>query len=250
MSVTRMTVLIGIMCSVWMASPMTATAFDLQEFVGLKDRGSTKVKTCFEDDDNRKGGRTSFSHEAAPMSPPGVNLIIDLDDGDGLGGDDRFDAFFDYGTSTERLFSGVWSKIGERKRGNQIIRETYQLTPSGDLTALSAPGWADLLDLIHAEAGDACLKARPNQVYGDLSDLVKGTLVVEDKDPKCASSTDPDDSDCVNACGGGSCMKAKVILDVKAFMNDDETDADAWASVKNDWVRFRYKTRVGYVTVP
>jgi hypothetical protein len=182
-------------------------------------------------------------------------LIIDLDDGDGLGGDDRFDAFFDYGTPpTEPLFSGVWSKIGERKKGNQIIRETYQLTPSGDLTALSAPGWADLLNLIHAEAGDACLKARPIHVYGDLSDLVKGTLVVENKQPKCATTTNVNKKNynaaCLSECGGGSCMKAKVNLDVKAFMNDAETDVDVWASVKNHWVRFRYTTKVGYVTVP
>jgi hypothetical protein len=98
--------------------------------------------------------------------------------------------------------------------------------------------------LIKAEAGDACLKAPPVQVYDDLADLVRATLVVEDKDPKCASSTDPDDIDCVNACGGGSCMKATVQLDVKAFMNDDDTGA--WAEVRSDWVRFRYKAN-GYV---
>jgi hypothetical protein len=235
-----MTVLIGIMCSVWMTFPLTATAFDLDQFVGLSDRGSTKVKTCFEDGDTRKGGRTSFSNKAAS----GVELIIDLAGGDGIDGDDDFDAFFDYGSSQISLSSGVWSKIDERNKGGQIFRETYLLTPSGDRTDLSPSGWEDLLDLINSEAGDACLKAPPIQVYGDLSDLVKGTLVVEDKEPKCASSTDPDDIDCVNACGGGSCMKAKVALDVKAFMNDDGTNA--WAEVRNHWVRFRYKA-TGYV---
>jgi hypothetical protein len=49
MSVTRTTVLIGIMCSVWMTFPLTANAFDLAEFVGLTDRGSTKVKTCVDE---------------------------------------------------------------------------------------------------------------------------------------------------------------------------------------------------------
>jgi hypothetical protein len=244
MSVTRMTVLIGIVCSVWMASPLTANAFDLGDFVGLSDRGSTRVKTCVEnvDDVDRKGGRTSFSNR----TESGVELIIDLND-DGLGGDDDFDAFFDYGTSQIPLFSGVWSKIDERTKGGQISRETYQLTPGGDLTALSPPGWEDLLGLISAEAGDACLMA-PIQVYGDLSDLVKGTLVVEDKEPKCATTTDDKkkayNADCLSACAGGSCMKAKVNLDVKAFMNGDETDA--WADVRYHWVRFKYKA-TGYV---
>jgi hypothetical protein len=76
MSETRMNVFLGIMCSVWMAFPLTATAFDLDQFVGVSDRGSTKVKTCFADVENRKGGRTSFSNKAAATSPPGVNLII------------------------------------------------------------------------------------------------------------------------------------------------------------------------------
>jgi hypothetical protein len=244
MSVTRMTVLIGIMCSVRMASPLTANAFDLEGFVGLSDRGSTNVRTCFENDDTRKGGRTSFSNKAAA----GVELIIDLADGDGLDGDDDFDAFFDYGASTTPLFSGVWSKTDERMKGGQIFRETYQLTPSGDLAGLSPSGWEDLLNLINAEAGDACLTAPPIQVYEDLSDFVKGTLVVEDKDPKCATTTDEKkkayNADCLSECAGGSCMKAKVQLDVKAFMNNDETDA--WAEVRKHWVRFRYKA-TGYV---
>ena len=50
MSVTKMAVFIGIMCSVWMTSPLTANAFE--KFVGLSDRGSTKVKTCVEDVDD------------------------------------------------------------------------------------------------------------------------------------------------------------------------------------------------------
>jgi hypothetical protein len=245
MSVTKMTVFIGIMCSVRMASPLTANAFDLKEFVGLSDRGSTKVKTCFEDDENRKGGRISFSNKAAS----GVKVVIDLADGDGLDGDDVFDALFDYGASTTPLFSGVWSKIDERTKGGQIFRETYQLTPSGDLASFPpSGGWKDLLDLISAEVGNACLKAPPIQVYGDLSDFVKGTLVVENKDPKCATTTDDKkkayNAACLSECAGGSCMKAKVALDVKAFMNDD--GINAWAEVRNHWVRFRYKA-TGYV---
>jgi len=236
MSVTRRAVFVGIMCSVWLVFPLTVNAFELGEFVGLSDKGLTKVKTCVDG----KGGRASFSNKTAL----GVELNIDLADGDGLGGDDDFDAFFDYGASTTPLFSGIWSKIDERTKGGQVIRETYQLTPRGDLTALSASGWEDLLDLINAEAGNACLKSPPVQVYGALSDLVKGTLVVEDKEPKCASSEDIRDIACVNACGGGSCMKAKVSLDVKAFMNDDSSNV--WAFVKEDGVRFKY-TATGYV---
>lgn len=236
MSVTRMAVFIWIMCSMWIASPLTAHAFELGKFVGLSDRGATKVKTCVDG----KGGRASFSNKTAL----GVALNIDLAGGDGLDGDDDFDAFFDYGAATTPLFSGAWSKIDERSKGGQVFRETYQLTPGGDLTALSAPGWQDLLDLINAEAGNACLKAPPAQVYGALSDLVKGTLVVEDKEPKCASSEDVRDIDCVNACAGGSCMKAKVSLDVKTFMNDP--DSNVWAFVKEDGVRFKY-TATGYV---
>jgi hypothetical protein len=379
MSVTKVTVFIGIMCSVRMASPLTANAFDLKEFVGLSDRGSTKVKTCFEDDDNRKGGRTSFSNKAASdnKAASGVRLIIDLADGNGLNGDDDFDAFFDYGAaggaaavpfagvsvpataswvdteiaidsgdalaisatgsaspngvnnfngpdgddcgtciapvpnsryalvgrigvagasflvgsnysgtasdsgslflafnddfhadnggsflasgsvtaggfvsvSQNPLFSGVWSKIDKRMKGDKIFRETYQLTPSGDLASFPpSGGWNDLLDLISAEVGNACLKAPPIQVYGDLSDFVKGTLVVENKDPKCATTTDDKkkayNAACLSECAGGSCMKARVKLDVKAFMNDDDTNTAA--EVKTDWVRFRYKA-TGYV---
>jgi len=236
MSVTRSAVFVGIMCSMWVASPLTANAFDLSEFVGLSDRGMTRVKTCVEG----KGGNSSFSNKTAL----GVELNIDLSGGDGLAGDDVFDAFFDYGGPTTPLFSGVWSKIDERMKGGQVVRETYQLTPKGDLTDLSAPGWQDLLNLIHSEAGKACLTAPPSQVYGALSDLVKGTLVVEDKEPKCASSEDIRDIACVNACGGGSCMKAKVSLNVNTFMNDVDTDASA--SVKVDGVRFKY-TASGYV---
>jgi hypothetical protein len=241
MSVTRRTVFIGIMCSVWMASPLTANAFDLREFVGLSDRGSTIVKTCAEG----KGGRTSFSNSKEPR----VELKIALSDGDGLNGDDQFIASFYYdGVPETELSSGAWSKIDERTKRGQIFRETYQLTPSGDLTALSPPGWADLLDLINSEAGDACLKAPPAVVYGALSDLVKATLVVEDKEPKCATTTDVKkkayNADCLGDCAGGSCMKAKVNVAVKAFMNDADT---ASAEVKTDWVRFRY-TAKGYVT--
>jgi hypothetical protein len=236
MSVTRSAVLVGIVCSVWMASPRAVNAFDLGEFVGLSDRGTTRVKSCVDG----KGGRAFFSNKTAL----GVELNIDLSGGDGLAGDDAFDAFFDYGSSTTPLFSGVWSKIDERMKKGQVVRETYQLTPGGDLTELSAPGWQDLLNLISAEAGNACLKAPPSQRYGALSDLVKGTLVVEDKEPKCASSEDIRDIACVNACDAGSCMKAKVRLDVKAFMNDPASDI--WASVKQDEVRFKY-TATGYV---
>lgn len=236
MSVTRSAVCVGIMCSMWIASPLTANAFDLSEFVGLSDRGMTRVKSCVEG----KGGRSFFANKTAM----GVELNIDLADGNGLAGGNDFDAFFDYGSSTTPLFSGVWSKIDERMKNGQVVRETYQLTPGGDLTDLSAPGWQDLLNLIHSQAGNACLTAPPSQVYGALSDLVRGTLVVEDKEPKCASSDDIRDIDCVTACGGGSCMKAKVRLDVNAFMNNPESDA--WAAVKEDGVRFKY-TASGYV---
>jgi DNA-binding PadR family transcriptional regulator len=226
-----MAVLIGIMCSVWMTSPLTANAFDLNRFVGVYDRGSTKVKTCVDE----KGGRASFSNS----KEPGVELRIALSNGNGLDGDDPFVASFYYNDVPEtQLFSGVWSKIDERKNG----RETYQLTPSGDLAASpTSDGWKELLDLINEQAGDACLTAPPATVYEALSDLVKATLVVEDKEPKC----DPDDIDCLGACGGGSCRKAKVLLDVKAFMNDGDTDTAA--EVKTDWVRFRYKVMLGYV---
>jgi hypothetical protein len=224
-----------------MAFPLTATAFDLDQFVGVWDRGSTKVKTCFEDGETRKGGRTKFSNSKEPR----VELRIALSGGDGLNGTDLFSASFYYDDVEEtKLLSGVWSKIDERKKKDVIYRETYQLTPSGDLTALSPPGWKDLLDLINLEAGDACLKTPPAQVYGALTDLVKGTLIVEDKDP-CASRRVPDGIDCEGTCAGGACMKAKINLDVKAFMNDD--DNDTAAEVKTDWVRFRYKVMLGYV---
>jgi hypothetical protein len=222
-----------------MTFPLTATAFDLDRFVGLTDRGSTKVKNCVDE----KGGKTSFSNSKDPR----VELRIALSGGDGLDGDDPFAAsFYYFGASETELSRGVWSKIDERKNG----RETYQLTPSGDLTEDAAPGWEELLTLMSNEVVDACQKIRPAQVYEALSDLVKGTLVVEDKEPKCADTTDEKkkayNADCLSACGGGSCRKAKVNLDVKAFMNDDTTDTAA--EVKTDWVRFRYKA-TGYVVV-
>jgi len=243
MSVTRLTVFIGIICSVWMTSPLTASA--LEEFVGLLDRGSTKVKTCVEnvDDVDRKGGRSSFSNNTYD----GVELIIGLD-GDGIvddvsAGGDLFDASFFYdGASPVALFDGAWSKIDERKNG----RKTYQLTPGGDLTDDTASGWKNLLTLISNEAGDACFTAPP-AYYRGLSDLVKGTLIVENKPPRCASSENIRDIDCVNACGAGAsstCKDARVNLDVKSFMNNGGTDD--WAWVKYDWVRFRYTAR-GYV---
>jgi hypothetical protein len=121
-----MAVFIGIMCSVWMTSPSTANAFE--KFVGQSDRGSTKVKTCVDG----KGGRESFANSTALR----VELDIDLDDGDGLDGDDNFVAAFSYDgqVAAPPLFRGTWSKIDERNG-----TETYQLTPSGDLAALSEP---------------------------------------------------------------------------------------------------------------
>jgi hypothetical protein len=245
-----MAVFIGIMCSVWMTSPLMANAF--QEFVGQSDRGAITVKNCVDE----KRGKESFANK----TELNVWLVIELTDGNGLDGGDRFDAFFRYhepGAATpfdDILFSGVWSKIDERKKRDEtVVRETYQLTPSGDLTAfsisgwedaLSISGWEDLLMFINAEAGDACLNVPPGNVYWALSDLVKGTLVVEAKEPKCANSEDSGDVACVNACGGGSCMKATVRLDVKAFMKYG--DPESVVSAKTDWVRFRYKAK-GYV---
>ena len=84
MSVTRSAVFVGIMCSMWIASPLTVNAFELGEFVGLSDRGLTRVKSCVEG----KGGRSFFSNKTAL----GVELNIDLSGGDGLAGDDLFDA--------------------------------------------------------------------------------------------------------------------------------------------------------------
>jgi hypothetical protein len=222
-----------------MTFPLTANAFDLAEFVGLTDRGSTKVKACADG----KGGRARFFNSTESK----VELRIALSDDplvgdDGIDGDDPFIAFFHYdGVPETRLSRGVWSKIDERKNG----RETYQLTPSGDLTEDAAPGWEQLLTLMSNEAADACLNTPPAQVYEALSDLVKGTLVVEDKDP-CDSRTVPDGIDCEGRCAGASCRKAKVNLDVKAFMNNGDTDTAA--EVKTDLVRFRY-TAKGYVVV-
>ena len=230
MSVTRMAVFIGIMCAVWVTSPSTANAFE--EFVGQSDKGTTKVKTCVAG----KGGRESFANKTEFK----VELIIDLFDGDGLDGDDSFDAFFRYGGPAAAppfpaLFGGVWSKTGER---NGI--ETYQLTPGGDLTELSTPfrvwpdsdGWEDLLEFIRQEAGDACLSAPPNNVSPALSDLVKGTLVVYTNKPV--------------TCDEGSCVKAKVKLKVKAFMKADESEIVVFA--KTDRVKFKYKAK-GYVVL-
>jgi hypothetical protein len=249
MSVTRIAVVIGIMCSVWMTSPLTANAFE--KFVGLSDRGSTKVKTCVEDVDDveRKGGRASFSNKNSKFGGY-VRLNVDLANGDGIvsdvsDGGDLFDAFLNYNdASSVPLFEGAWSIIDERKNG----RKTYQLTPSGDLADDAASGWKELLTLISDEAGDACLVGQL-PYYRAISDLVKGTLVVEStKEPKCADIDDEDNrnynANCYAECNGGSCSKAKVLLDVKAFMNGYETDA--WASVKYHWVRFRYKA-TGYV---
>jgi hypothetical protein len=221
-----------------MTFPLTATAFDLDRFVGLTDRGSTKVKNCVDE----KGGRTSFSNSKDPR----VEFRIALSDGDGLDGDDLFVAsfyYFDAPDPETELSRGVWSKIDERKNG----RETYQLTPSGDLTEDAAPGWEELLTLMSDEVENACLNAPPAQVYEALSDLVKGTLVVENKQPKCATTPENKkayNKACYEVCRVRSCMKAKVLLDVKAFMNDDTTDTAA--EVKTDWVRFRYKA-TGYV---
>jgi hypothetical protein len=124
MSITRMAVFIGIMCSVWMTSPSTADAFE--KFVGQADRGSTKVKNCVDG----KGGSESFANSTALK----VELDLDLADGDGLGGDDNFVAAFSYDGQTAEppLFRGIWSKIDERNG-----TETYQLTPSGDLAVLA-----------------------------------------------------------------------------------------------------------------
>jgi hypothetical protein len=228
-----------------MTFPLTATAFDLNRFVGLTDRGSTKVKNCVDG----KKGKTSFSNSKDPRVELRIALSLPIDDplvgNDGLDGDDPFTAsFYYFGASETELFSGVWSKIDERKNG----RETYQLTPSGDLTEDTASGWKELLTLMSNETENACLNPPPAQVYRALSDLVKGTLVVEDKEPKCADTIDEKkkayNADCLRDCAGGSCMKAKVNLDVKAFMNDGDTDTAA--EVKTDWVRFRYRAK-GYV---
>jgi hypothetical protein len=256
MSVTRMAVFIGIMCSVWMTSPSTANA--LEKFVGQSDRGSTRVRTCVDG----KGGREFFYNDSSKHK---VALEIGLS-GDGLAEDDwlveddRFAAFFVYDGEPNPLplFIGVWSKIGERKKKGDTdpVQETYQLAPSGDLTALSTSGdltplstlgWEYLLKFINEEAGDACKNAPPSNVLSELSDLVKGTLVVDynkvidiDDDRKC-------DEDCREACVGPNCREAKVSLDVRAFMKGGE-EPESGFSAKADWVKFKYKAK-GYVVL-
>jgi hypothetical protein len=243
MFVTRMAVFIGIWCSMLMASPLAANASEFSEYIGLSDRGSTTVRDC----GNGKRGRERFANNTALN----VELNMNLHDGDGLDADDTFDAVFVYdNVPITPLFSGFWSKIDERNG-----RESYKLVPNGELTELtelpidsSDPiyhplvglsgdlGWADLLGFVNAEAGDACKKAPPENIYPVLSVLVKGTLVVN-------TSEKGEIEDCPTP--EVSCSKADLRLDVKVFMDDGD---DGWGSAKVDRVRFRYRGK-GYVVL-
>lgn len=226
MSVTRMVFLLGILCSAWMTSPVTANAYE--EFVGLSDRGRTTVMDC----GNGNGKGATYLFGGALLN---AGLKIDLNGGDGLY-NDRFDAFYCYGTacdpSQNHLFKGIWSKTSDR---NGI--QTYQLIPSGDLTELTASlptsGWGELLAVIKVEAGDTCAKAPPGFVYPALSVLVKGTLKV--------NTNIRDQIPC--PAPAGSCSKADVELDLKAVMGYAD---DGWGDPKTDTVKFKFKAK-GYV---
>jgi hypothetical protein len=235
MSVTRTAVFIGIMCAAWMASPLTANAVEYQKFVGLDDKGSsTKVKRCPVVDG--KGAKQPYSSGTAF----GAGLKIDLFDGDGLGHDDNFVAVIRFGPNDEPLFDGVWSKIHEREKNGDIFRETYQLTPSGDLAA-SPPsgGWEDLLNFINEEARKACkMVAPPAKIYWALSELVKSTLVV---------STNPE-GQITCPVELGKCSRAWFRLEVKTFMDDGANaaiESRDWGSPKTDSVKFKYEAK-GY----
>lgn len=241
MSITRLTVFIGIMCAAWMASPLTANAVEFRNFVGLSDKGSTRVKKCAVD------GR---AHTATYSSGAALNvgLNMDLADGDGLDGDDSFDAVLWFGAPDTPLFSGAWSKINER---NGVV--TYQLTPSGDLTTIStnaddvrglpfdsdATGWEKLLGYMNEQAGCACdqidppCEDYPTLIFPALSDLVRATLVV---------NTNVEGQIACPALEG-LCSRATVRLEVKSFMDDG---ADGWGSPKTDSVQFKYEAK-GYV---
>ena len=224
MSVTRMAVFIGIWCSVLMASPLAANASEFAKYVGISDKGKTKVKDC----GSGKGGTEKFANDTALN----VELNIDLGGGDGLDSNDTFDAVFVFGGAPGTpLFSGIWSKIDERKG-----KETYQLAPSGDLAAFpGVSGWDDLLWFVNEQAGKACLKAPPENIYPTLSVLVKGTLVVD--------TNAKGEIDCPQA--EGSCSVAVVQLDVKVVMDDGD---DGWGAAKVDSVKFKYKGK-GFVVL-
>jgi hypothetical protein len=225
MSVTRTAVFIGIMCAAWMASPLTANAVEFKKFVGTSDKASINVKKCIGGERVGKSGKRRYSSGVALN----VGLEIDLAYGDGLDRDDNFDAVLFFGQSGTPLFSGAWSRINER---NGVV--TYQLTPSGDLAALPpSDGWKDLLDLMNELAGDACEMVPPAKVYWALSELMKGTLVV---------NTNPEGTIACPA-DEGSCSRAWVHLDVKSFMDDG---SDGWGSPKTDSVKFKYEGK-GYV---
>jgi hypothetical protein len=256
MFVTRMSVFIGIMCAAWMTSPLTANAFD--KFVGLSDRGSTKVTDC-----GVGGGRAVFVN----TDDLDIEFNMEFSGNDGLiySGDspdvNTFLAQFTYydvpPPTPTQLLSGVWSKVGERLNHNQTPRiETYQLTPSGDLAELSPPsGWHDMLTFIGDEAGEACLvpPLLLSPLFPDfeefvpgllvpISDFVRGTLVVNHKKP---ITCDDDDLPCSVDCAGGFCRAAKVRLNVRAFVDFTGTGE---VSSKRDLVDFKYKAK-GYVVV-
>jgi len=214
MSVTRVAIFLGIFFSFWMAPSLKANAFE--KFVGLSDRGATQVRNC----GAGKNGREVFVNNKEKYW---VELNIDLGDGDGINADDNFDAEFLYfGNPVTPLFSGIWSKIDERPNGT----DTYQLTPSGDLAALSVDsGWKVLFDFINAEAVDACL-GQPETFTKILSPLIKGTLVVSGKSIPCDE---------------GSCREATVSLVMKVF-----SDGSLPANMNANWVKFNYKAK-GYV---
>jgi hypothetical protein len=246
MFVTRMSVFIGIMCAAWMTSPLTANAFD--KFVGLSDRGSTKVTDC-----GVGGGRAIFVN----TDDLDIEFNMEFSGNDGLiySGDspdvNTFLAQFTYydvpPPTPTQLLSGVWSKVGERRNGI----ETYQLTPSGDLAKLSPPsGWHDMLTFIGEEAGEACLVSPllPSPLFPDfevvpglvvpISDFVRGTLVVNpNKIITC------DNLPC--ECDAAPCWAAKVRLNVRAFVDFTGTGE---VSSKTDLVNFKYKAK-GYVVV-
>ncbi len=241
MSIIRMTVFIGILCAAWMASPPTAKAVDYYKFVGLSDKGSTRVKQCASD-----GRAHTVKYSSGATLNVGLNM--DLSGGDGFGGDDIFDAVLWFGAPDTPLFSGVWSKINDR---DGVV--TYQLTPSGDLTTIStnpddfrglpydsdATGWEKLLGYINEQAGCACdqidppCEDYPTLVFPALSDLVTGTLIVNTN------------AEGRIACPAfeGLCSRATVRLEVKAYMDDG---ADGWGSPKTDVVQFKYEAK-GYV---
>jgi hypothetical protein len=143
--------------------------------------------------------------------------------------DDDFDAVIQFGATNTPLFGGAWSAINER---NGVL--TYQLTPSGDLTA-SPPsgGWEDLLNFINVEAGKACEMAPPSTIYWALSDLVRSTLVI--------NTNQNGEIDCPAA--EALCSRAWIRLEVNTFMDDGTA---GWGSKKANSVKFKYGAS-GYV---